>query len=144
MADLKAYQGLPTSSIIQKNQCQVPTWNQANLTSFETESKKLCGYHDLLVQECQHLPIEVLDFTGRVCQLDNREIGYLDRTESLKQTIQRKCATLLGKKLSCPKACSGKGVCSEIGCLCDPGYTGHSCQNAISTRFSCPALAIKY
>lgn len=143
IAGLKGYQGLPPSAI-GLNQCQNPTRNQGNQTIFEAESQRLCGYHGLLVPECQHLPIEVLEFTERICQMDNREVGYLDLIEPLRQTIHRKCATILSKNLSCPKACSSRGLCSEIGCLCDPGFTGYACQNEITPRFSCPALVLKH
>ncbi|XP_022112071.1 von Willebrand factor D and EGF domain-containing protein-like [Acanthaster planci] len=34
------------------------------------------------------------------------------------------------RALNCPKNCSGNGVCSKLGCVCEAGYSSHDCSQS--------------
>lgn len=37
----------------------------------------------------------------------------------------------------CPNACSGAGECTDLGCECDPGFSGQDCSYKTTCRMNC-------
>jgi len=79
------------------------------------------------------------DFTGRSSFVMDFMRGHLYTFGGCEMYVQCfKNVMIMNINDICPNKCSTRGDCKElIGCLCNPGFTGHDCSRQIKCKEDC-------